>query len=199
MKSVTLRPRFGMVLTGIVALMAVLALFSFVAVGDPLGAVLHGWGLILLAYACWLAFWAPAVVITEDAVVVENPFRRHRIPWPAIQRVDTRWSLRLFTKGRAVTAWSAPAPSRYALSRMSRPEMKGLPESTYGPGNSIGLGDVPSSESGLAAYHVRRRFEDLRDAGRLTGTDAATSTWRIARIAITIALLAATVASFFLP
>ncbi len=196
---IRLRPRFGLVLTLIVAALAVVALATFIAVGDPLGMLLHGWGVVLTAYAVWLLFWAPAVTIAEHAVIVDNPLRRVTVPWPAIERIDTRWSLRLYTRTGSITAWSAPAPSRYAMMRVSKAELKGLPESTYGPGSSVGLGDLPESESGLAAYYVRRRWEQLRDDGALTGSERPTTQWQWARIAVLAALAAATTAGFFLP
>lgn len=196
---VRLRPRFGMVLTLIVAALGIAALATFVAVGDPLGMVLHGWGVVLTAFAVWLLFWAPAVTIGTSAVIVDNPLRRVTIPWSAIERIDTRWSLRLYTRTGSVTAWSAPAPSRYAMSRVSKAELKGLPESTYGPGGSVGLGDLPESESGLAAYYVRRRWEQLRDDGALGSPVAPATQWLWARLAVLGALLAATIAGAFLP
>jgi hypothetical protein len=196
---VRLRPRFGLVLTLLVAALAVAALATFIVVGDPLGMLLHGWGVVLTAFAVWLLFWAPAVTIGEHAVIVDNPLRRVTVPWAAIERIDTRWSLRLYTRAGSITAWSAPAPSRYAMARVSKAELKGLPESTYGPGDSVGLGDLPESESGLAAYYVRRRWEQLRDDDALTGSTLSTTQWQWVRIAALVALTAATIAGFFLP
>lgn len=198
-KPTWLRPRFGMVLTILTAALAVFVLVNDLLVGDVFGTLAHAGGLALLVFAVWLLFWAPAVGIRADAVVVDNPLRRFTIPWAGIERIDTRWSLRLFTAGRAVTAWSAPAPSRHAMMRVSKTELKGLPESTYGPGQSVGLGDIPESESGLAAYHVRRRYEALRDGGLLGDATAVVVEWRWRRIAILAALTAATMAGFVLP
>jgi hypothetical protein len=188
-----------MVLTVLVAALGVAALATFVAVGDLLGMMLHGWGVVLIAFGAWLLFWAPAVTVGDDAVIVDNPLRRVTIPWPAIERIDTRWSLRLYTRGGSVTAWSAPAPSRYAMARVSKTELKGLPESTYGPGDSVGLGDLPESESGAAAYYVRRRWEQLRDEGALHGSAQPTTQWLWGRIGVLAALVVLTVVGFWLP
>jgi hypothetical protein len=198
-RPVRLRPRFGMVLTIATAVIMVTALAGFLVEGQPLGILLHGWGPALITYVVWLLFWLPAVTIGRDEVVVENPLRRVTVPWAAIQRIDTRWSLRLFTSSGTVSAWSAPAPSRYAMMRVSKVELKGLPESTYGAGQSVGLGDIPQSESGLAAYYVRRRFEQLRDDGLLTGSTAVTRDLHVGRVIALVALTAATIGSFFLP
>jgi hypothetical protein len=196
---VRLRPPFGLVLTVLVAILAVVALATFVVVGDPLGMLLHGWGVVLTAYVVWLLFWAPAVTIADHAVIIDNPVRRVTVSWAAIERIDTRWSLRLYIRGGSITAWSAPAPSRYAMARVSKAELKGLPESTYGPGSSVGLGDLPESESGLAAYYVRRRWEQLRDDDALTASASVTTQWQWPRIVVLVALTAATVAGFMLP
>jgi hypothetical protein len=196
---VRLRPRFGLVLTVLVAALAAVALATFVVVGDPIGMLLHGWGVVLTAFSVWLLFWVPAVTIAEHAVIVDNPMRRVVVPWSSIERIDTRWSLRLYTRTGSITAWSAPAPSRYAMMRVSKNELKGLPESTYGPGSSVGLGDLPESESGLAAYYVRRRWEQLRDDDALTGSALPTTQWRWGRMVAFAALIVATVTGFFLP
>jgi hypothetical protein len=185
-----------MVLTILTAALVAFVLVNDLLLGDILGTLAHTGGLALLVFVVWLLFWAPAVGIRDEAVIVDNPLRRFTIPWAAIERIDTRWSLRIFTRGRAVTAWSAPAPSRYAMMRVSKGELKGLPESTYGPGHSVGLGDMPESESGLAAFYVRRRYEALRDDGLLGEPTAVVVEWRWARIAVLVALTAMTVAGF---
>jgi hypothetical protein len=164
--SKTLRPRFGRVLVVLSAAIAVAVLVSLGFAG--LGPLLRFGPLAILgAYLVWLLFWSPSVTIAPSGVIVRNILREHEVTWPAIQRVDTKYALQLFTTAGTITAWSAPAPGRHATFRAAAPELAGLPDSTYAAERSIRPGDIPTSESGLAALYVRRFWEQLRDAGHL--------------------------------
>jgi hypothetical protein len=124
--------------------------------------------LVLVAGAVWATYWRPEVAVDESGVRVVNVLRTIDLPWPSIQRVDTKWALTFVTAYGKYTAWAAPAPGGIATARAaSKGTLQGLPESTYGPERSIRPGDVPSSPSGAAAAEVRRRWEELRDAGHL--------------------------------
>ncbi|MHB1171348.1 MAG: PH domain-containing protein [Lacisediminihabitans sp.] len=195
--SVTLRPRFGKVLVVLVCLIVVTSIGSFVAAANWVGLAKYSWVLLLLGFLSWVAFWAPAVVIGVSEVDIVNLLRTHRITWPSIRRIDTKYALTLYTTAGKVTAWAAPAPGRMATIRVSKQDFRGLPESTYGAGHSIALGDIPSSDSGLASLHVRRRWEQLRDAGHLDGAavdgTGVVTTWHWTTIAIGGALLLSSV------
>lgn len=160
-----LRPRFGRVLAA-----AVIAVCATAAVTMLVQSSGEGWQALpmlgLLAYAAWAAYWRPAVRIDDDAVTVENVFRTLRVPFGQIQRIDTRYALTLYTAMRRVTAWAAPAPGRHRLLLAQREQGRHLPESSYIAG-TVRPGDLIGSESGAAAYIVRRRWEQLRDTGRL--------------------------------
>jgi hypothetical protein len=194
--STTLRPRWGIVLTAVVAALSALGLVTLLVTGDPGQILRYSWGLLLIPYLTWLAFWSPAVTVAPHGVTVRNLVREHTVTWPAIQRVETKYAMTLYTTAGKITAWSAPTPGRYAATRASRADLAGLPESTYGAGSSIGAGDIPSSESGLVAFHVRREWERLRDAGhldsgRVEGTGVQTH-WLWGRAAIAAVLVLGT-------
>jgi hypothetical protein len=165
--SKTLRPRFGRVLTVVCGVIAVVVLVSMATIGW-LPVLRFGPLVLLCLYTVWLLFWSPAVTIAPSGVIVRNILREHEVTWPAIQLVDTKYALQLTTPKGVITAWSAPAPGRHATMRAAAPELKGLPDSTYAAERSIRPGDIPSSESGLAALYVRRFWEQLRDAGYLS-------------------------------
>ena len=121
--------------------------------------------LLLIAYLGWLLFWRPAVVVHDAGVSLENPFRAITVPWAALVQVDTRYALTLVTPGRSYGAWAAPAPGIWG-GRNARPEdLRGLPDSTYGPGNSVRPGDLKSTDSGQAAQLVRARWQQLVESG----------------------------------
>lgn len=175
-ETTVVRPTSGKVLTVVLAVFAVGGLASFVVRGlwrDALGFAPLA---VTLVYVCWLLFWYPSVTVEPSGVTVRNPLRTFRVSWPAIVRIDTRYALTLFTKTtKKIVAWSAPSPSRYAGINTVRADLTGLqtPVGERGPMDaivdptSVPLGDVPTSESGIAAIHVRRAWIALRDAGYL--------------------------------
>jgi hypothetical protein len=197
-ESTTLRSRFGIVLVVIVWVICGVALVALVTEFNILQLVRYLALIAFAAYAVWILFWSPSVTIAPYGVGVRNLLRNHAISWPAIQRVDTRFALTLYTTAGKIVAWSAPAPSRFAAQRASRGELAKLPESTYGVGDSIRPGDIPRSDSGLAALYVRRHWEQLRDGGYLDrgvveGTGVVT-TWLRRENAILLGLLVLAVA-----
>jgi Bacterial PH domain len=166
-ESTTLRPLFGKVLVVLAWLICGTALVSLIAQLDVLAFVRYVTLIAFAAYAVWILFWSPSVTIAPSGVTVRNLLRSYDVSWPAIQRVDTKFALTLFTASAKIVAWSAPQPGRFSAMRTSRAEIRNLPESSYGPGGGIRPGDLPSSASGLAALYVRRYWEQLRDAGYL--------------------------------
>ncbi|MEJ1229558.1 MAG: PH domain-containing protein [Galbitalea sp.] len=165
--STTLRPLFGKVLVVLMWLICASALVGLILESDPLAFFRYVALIAFAAYGVWILFWSPSVTITPAGVTVRNLLRSFDVSWPAIERVDTKFALTLFTAARKIVAWSAPQPSRFAAIRTSRAEIRNLPESSYGVGGSIRPGDLPASASGLAALYVRRYWEQLRDAGHL--------------------------------
>ena len=176
------RPTGGRVLA--VAVWVVCAVGA-IALAVSLGpGVLVGSGawLLLPAVAVWAVFYRPGVAVDDAGVELINVLRTVRLPWPSIQRVDTRWSLTLHTAYGRYSAWAAPAPGRHAARREQR--RVGRADATDGPG--VSLGDLPDSDSGTAAELIRRRWEALRAAGHLDDPrlefDRAPTHWHLGTI-----------------
>lgn len=164
-ETVVLRPASGIALTIVTGVLAALGLSLFVVRGDALGVLRYGVLAIAVCYLAWLFFWYPRVRIDPSGVSVRNVLRTHHVTWPAITSVETKYALTIVTAHDRVVAWSAPAPSRYAALTNTGADVRG----TYARENnrSVAVGDVPRSESGNAALHVRRAWTHLRDAGHL--------------------------------
>lgn len=161
------RPAFGRVLTIVIAVIALGALAGYLIAGDLLGLLRSGWWLLLMAAVVWALFWMPEVEVLEHAVIIRNPMSTWTVPWPAIQRIDTKWALTLFTERGRIEAWAAPASGRYTVFTLGPDDTK-VTESARVAG-AIRPGDTLSSESGAAANHIRRHWEQLRDDGLLDG------------------------------
>lgn len=187
------RPAFGKYLSA--------AVIAVCAIGGVSFGLREGWSafshsapwLGLIAFGSWALMWRPEVVVDDGGVHLHNVLRTIDVPWPAIQRIDTKWALTLFTPYGAFTAWAAPAPSRFASRDLSPKDLAGLPESTYGADKSIRPGDSPNSPSGQAARNIRSHWESLRDAGHLDDPrlefETAPVTWHRNTIALTTGLL----------
>jgi hypothetical protein len=149
------------------AVLGVVALFVVAAHDGSRGVLRTGPWLALVVGTVWAMYWRPEVSVDDSGVRVVNVLHTVHLPWPSIQRIDTKWALTLFTAYGRVTAWAAPAPGGFASRMAGRQDFRGLPESTYGGDRSIRPGDLPGTPSGAAALVVRRRWEELRDAGYL--------------------------------
>lgn len=199
-KSTTLRPIFGRVLAALIAAMGLAVIVSLVAAGQWRELLLALSPVLLVVYGVWMIFWAPCVRLSPAGVELVNIIRTQSITWPAIQRIETKYALTIFTAAGRFVAWAAPAPSRFAAMNASRQDTRGLPESTFSAENRIGLGDLPTSDSGAAALRVRRQWEGYRDAGLLGEVDGTgvKTTWHPVILTVFGVLVIATILSIAL-
>lgn len=196
-ETITLRPIFGKFLSVATGVVLIVCLVALVAEGNLTAGVQLALPLVTLGYLVWLTFWAPAVEVSAGGVCLRNVFRTIDLSWPAIERIDTRYALTLFTTHGRFAAWAAPASGRHTATN-TRGNTAHLPESTMIAG-TIGLGDVPSTDSGDAAAIIRRQWETLRDAGHLDSGAVDPShrvvTWHTPQIVILGVLVLASVVS----
>jgi Bacterial PH domain len=166
------RPAFGRVLSVVTAVICAAGIVGFIVGGDGGGLVRYCWGLLLIAAIAVCALWLPSLGITESEVTVRNVFSTIHVPWPAIERVDTKWALTLHTSIGRVTAWASPAPSRYSSQASNTADARLAGKAS---GSNIRPGDLLNTDSGAAAWLIRRHWEELREDGVIdSGTDTAT-------------------------
>ncbi len=191
----TFRPLFGRVLAVVVGVLGVVAVVSTLVEGrldftlrtvGPVGLV------VLLTFA---AFWTPRVAVREDEIEVRNVFSTAHVPWGAIRRIDTKWSLALVTDRGTVSAWASPAPGRYATLGMSRGDVDGASESARAAAGTIRPGDALNTDSGAVAHVIRTHWEQLRDDDLLDPPNAGTGPRRTPHVGTIVATLAAAVAT----
>jgi len=119
----------------------------------------------LFAVLGWIALWRPSVLVGDDEIVVVNVMSTIRVPWAALIQVDTRYALTLFTPRKRVTVTAAPAPGRLTAA-LGRRDTGGIQQSVVVDGR-VRPGDLPTTDSGAAAFLVRQRWEELSAAGRI--------------------------------
>ena len=184
------RPAFGRVLAVVMCVLAAAGIVGFIATGDLAGLLRYGWGLALLAAIALALYWFPSLDVVEHEVTVRNVFSTVHVPWPAIQRVDTKYALTLYTPSGKVTAWASPAPNRYATQAANSSDARLAAQTS---GTNPRPGDLPGTVSGAAALVIRSHWEDLREAGHLGEALPVTRDVHWLTIGVLGALLTATV------
>ena len=167
MPTFTYRPVFGQVLAGFVAVLCLAGCIGFVLAGDLRNLVRTAPLLVFLAAMAGALFWRPHIVVEEHGITVVNVFRTFFVPWPHVQRIDTQYTLTLFTATRRIPVWAAPSPGIRGAIAIERSDVRNLGDSAYGAARSVRPGDSVSTSSGQVAFVLRQRWEALRDAGRL--------------------------------
>lgn len=188
------RSRFGRALAVFIWVLAGLAL---VAMGSQEGVegLARGaaWAL-LPALLVWAMFWHPCVVVDDGGVELINVFRTIRLPWPSITAVDTRWALTLHTAYGRFAAWAAPASGWQPGRRLTDHDAREVPLDVSSTGKSMRPSDSPYSPSGEAAIEVRRRWQELEDAGHLDNPrlefERAPVQWHVTLLAALLVLAA---------
>lgn len=166
----TFRPLFGRVLTLVTAGIVVLGLGGLVLSGDWGALARFAWPLLLLAALAFALFWFPSVSVLEHEITVSNVFSTVHVPWPAIERIDTKYALTLYTPRGKVTAWASPAPNRYTGQFGSQSDVKLVARDGE---TAVRPGDLPGTASGAVAFVIRSHWQELRDDGKLgLGFDA---------------------------
>ena len=195
----TFRPLFGRVLAVVVGVLVVLGLAGVIVSGDFASLVRYGAAPLLVGVGAFAAFWFPSIGVAEHEVTVRNVFSTVHVPWPAIQRVDTKWALTLYLPGgKKVAAWASPAPNRYAAQVGASKDTK---LAAQGQGGAIRPGDLLETPSGAVAFVIRSHWEDLREQGLLDAGAEPGSVrrdWHWATIIVMSALAVATVLGFVL-
>jgi hypothetical protein len=161
----TFRPKSGYIFAGIVGAIFI-GLFGVVAYEGNTEATLASAG--LCSFACtsaWLIYIRPKLELFDEGVRIVNPLRTFTLGWDKVDAIDTKYALEIFTEGKKLTVFAAPAPSRYHARKLKSQEVKGL---GFKAGEAIRAGDSPRSHSGVAAYLTRTRLKEFKAAKRKT-------------------------------
>ena len=138
------------------------------------------------SFVVWLVaalYWFPKVEVDEGGVRIANVVRTHYISWNAIELIDTKYALAITALGKKYTAWAAPAPGRHSAVFASKDQGAHLPETTYLAG-TVRPGDLITSDSGAAAAHIRRLWEQ-RDQD---GIASVSSSWNTTVVTVLVVL-----------
>jgi hypothetical protein len=145
--------------------------------------------------AAWLAsgsvvlyalFWRPAVIVEPDGVRLVNIVREVRVPWAALQEIETRYALTLVAGQRSYASWAASAPGRRRTAGLLAGQGRGRgsqvsaePPAPRRPGWTA-EGQVPDrssrdlhSDSGAAAFMIEQAWTGWRHGPQGTAVPTA--------------------------
>lgn len=157
----TFRPKSGYIFAGIVGAIFIGLFVVVLTEGNP-EAIVASAG--LCGFACvsaWLIYIRPKLELFDEGLRIVNPLRTFTLGWEKVDAIDTKYALEIFTDGKKITVFAAPAPSRYHARKLKSQEVKGL---GFKAGESIRAGDSPRSHSGVAAYLARTRLKAFQAA-----------------------------------
>ena len=149
---------------------------------------------VTAAVLAYQYFVSPQVLVTEDAIVVENPWRHHAVPWGSLIDVDTRFNLTLVTPTVKVAALGAPSPGGFTSMRSSSraDQDSATRRVSRQQGGQVRPGDLPASHSGALAAVIRGHWRDRVEAGDLDPNETVVTTPRMGALALTGSLLSLT-------
>jgi hypothetical protein len=112
-------------------------------------------------------FWRPAVIVDDDGVELRNVLRDVRVPWAALQDVDTKYTLTLHVGGRRYQSWAASARGWSGVFRGPAqgvaPGRSPDPQALPGQPSTRSSRDL-RADSGAAAFLIEQRWAGWRDA-----------------------------------
>ena len=177
-RETVLRPRGGQVLAVVVGVVCSLGGIGFLLRGDPV-LLLHAVPpLGLVGFAAWAGYWVPSVRLGPAELELVNPLRTVRIAWPAVQDIETRWSLVVTAGDRRYPAWAAPREGRTNVGRVRR----GTGVVDGGPTQHRGV----APEGALAGALATRQWEEYRDRGLLGAVEGEGVVVRLHATTITV-------------
>lgn len=191
-RDTVLRPRAGQVLAVLVIAVCGVGVGGFLLRGD-LETLARGlFPLLLIATGAWVLFWQPAVRITPATLELVNPLRTVRVTWPAIEDIETRWSLTVTVAGRRYAAWAAPRESGSSASG---------PRGAVTVAGRPGPAARPLPPGALAGLLARRQWEEYRDRGLLGSVegDGVDIRWHATTTAVLAVLVLGALASIAVP
>lgn len=116
-----------------------------------------------LIAACTLLialFWRPAVIVDGEGAELRNVLRDVRVPWTALEAVETRYALTLVAAGRRYTSWAGAAGGKPSRIRASEAPLPGREHEPLLASRDL------RTPSGATAFMVEQRWELWRTESR---------------------------------
>ncbi|MBM3656226.1 MAG: PH domain-containing protein [Actinobacteria bacterium] len=106
---------------------------------------------LLIAASVYLGIQRPALVFSDLALAVRNPFTTTILDWSQVSDVDTKFVLNINSELGIIKCWAAAGPSRSQHRAIHPSELRGF----HQQGGGIKASGSPRSDSGAAAQIAR--------------------------------------------
>lgn len=180
---IVFRPRSALILAAAAGAMILLFLIQVIFYSDRIEFSSIAFG-ILLATTVWLLLVRPKLEVFDEGIKIVNPLITAIVPLREIDMVDTRFALTVFTRGKKISVFVAPAPGRWHARSVRAGELKGL---ELNAGDVISPGDSPRSHSGQAAQIIKLR---IKSVGTEVGDLRASARFNYAAAGVLVASIA---------
>lgn len=145
---------------------------------------------LVVSAIAYIYFVSPKVTVTDESILVQNPWREHTVPWGALIDVDTRFQLTLVTPQGRVHALGAPSPGGFSAMRAKPDRDRTTREVQTRQAGGMRPGDLPGSASGSMALVIRGHWQDLVEAGTINTSEKLSTRPRVVHLAVTLGGLA---------
>jgi hypothetical protein len=129
----------------------------------------------------YLVIYRPKIILFDEGITIRNPFQEFKVGWDRVDEIETRFTMSIQVDGKMIYAWAAPAPGRHHARSIHPTEVRWM---NVGAPGIIRPGESPRSDSGVASYLAKLRWNNYKSK-KLVG---ATSTMTYNKIGIAISV-----------
>jgi hypothetical protein len=152
LKPYVYRPRSSWVYLVLVVLIGTATAISFATAGRTADAINATLVFIALSIFIWVFLVGPKIVYSVQTLVIHNPFTRVTIGWASVEEFEARFSFTVVTQIKKVSAWAAPAPTKFQTRRIRDAELNRV-------GSQHRTGHAQESDSN-AALELALRYQE---------------------------------------
>ncbi|GAA1748850.1 hypothetical protein HF984_02665 [Rothia terrae] len=158
---VRFRPKTAVFYTVVAVVIAVVLVAATLYVYGVYGMVAKCWPWFFLAYGVWYLLGYPSFEVDRDELCIKNPFVSHRVGYPNLIDISTKFNLTLVTARKKYQAFAVPSTGMRAGLHTREEEITNLPSITYGGHGSVRTSDLPTGFSGSAAMVARGYWQEI--------------------------------------
>jgi hypothetical protein len=124
-----------------------------------------------------LLYVKPKVIFFDEGLTIINPTESYTVGWGEVEGIDTKYTMRIQTRERTISAWAAPGPSRGQARRTYRNGVKESDIQGLGIEDNFPVrpGDLAQTDSGAAAAQARINYLEFQRSTNPTKIDSAHS------------------------
>lgn len=156
------RTRSNWIYLAIIALVGLLAAFSYFSVGNSHAGIVAGINTLAICAIMWVVMIQPKIVYNSFGIEIHNPFQTIHVGWLRAEDFVTKFSFTVVTAEKKFSSWAAPSSSRIISRNIHDTDYRGTGLESR---KVIATSDSPRSESGAALILALRYSESSVKSG----------------------------------